>query len=1705
MKFTPISAALEGERVLAVIPEFRGGLSTWRKRLNLFSGRSLSHVALRAEQHHRNGHLASLGQLRSTGVVSGLVVAEELPTTAEKVVQISAGRGLRGDGEDVWLPRPVRVSLNQLPVLLPRGTSAPLAEVLSGDDAVSGVRTFVLLLQPVTLQQANAIDPNRCTDWDDSARAYEDERSIDGVRLILHPWEGEEEGTGAAASQWRNRLAFAIFQRELDEQPLPWHAHGVPIALIALTSDQQRIAFVDGFAVVRPGGCPLPRRRLAPGGGDAYLAQARVQQFAEQIAELAPEGDSLAQQQQWVRNVVAPRFRYLPPVGLLPRAAGTPRSGGTYQNHFFPANYISEVAPIPQEQLELVLRDSAALAPYDLTHADQVQIWVPVPQAWYEPDLLEVKQVDPLFQQRISEFQLRRAEWLIRRELVRERSIALTKAITGEAPRYALPDPNRLPDEDLVPFSSSLALLSPLVDSTENDTFYVLKQEESTLSLETGDSLSLYIWIDPDAPPSSVEIWWYLDQVFSHRVYWGNVIIEDRVTRRLMGRLPEPGEWVRMDISASHLGLEGKSLFGMAVRVVGGRMAIGHVGKRAAATGAETIWLGDSLPAGAIADEATFPRNKGWSWVDPDTFQSLQRHLASMLTRETQKRQKPFAGNRALVSNLATGDSFHALKNATETLSIAPGDWLSVHVYIDPLHPPERIEIWWLTTDPDRRLRRVYWGSPSRWGRAAGHTQGQAKGPLSALDVGRWVRLEVAAAELTLEGRQIDGMAFLVNGGRAAWAAAGKYALIGSARQETVWIGDSTPAGVSVVTDPGWQWVTLTEKSTPLGDDLPPLLTFATIKEEDYGTSEPPAASGGSRVATAMADLRSKLLNQTPIDRDAIYVEDWPSTAVIPENLRAKVSYNQKTKNLIIKGVLLQAERDALELAALSAASDATKASIKKAINDLYSRSQDNTTLKILEGKGLNAFIRFLEDKVSQADDQVEFGFLNVRTDMYRLRQQVLTQEDASKLAISPTLAEIAKRESSPATQSDLSAYFKAARGRMIKTTDSDAVEGTEEGGEVRSPRSASGPIGPRSSDEQSVREALVMNAAREGLSVTTRELLSAAGSGRTPTPERGLRIDEVKIQERSPLSVSTERSASVLYSPTPSASDVVEQAPIVGRVLETVAVAERLKQPAAIETHDYSLKGRKTVVDGLAAIEILKDLPVPGNENLNFGQIHARQGGLSLDEDQALIDAGEDKDEVFYFSLAVRALDRTVAALRLGEGRTQQYREAIRLCRSVLVELEGLQVELSQRLQVVETELAEARHDVSVARTLLAEEEDRVGRINDRRDRILEKHVTYLAYQRPRTADLLVPPPWRSLDPGVSGDPLVPCLGDDHPIPRELQAMTNLLREAPLSWFPGLNLDRVDDIESQVALVTTAKRQVSLKVQERFIRAQPGVTAQTSSAGDTTAGAASFTPPAAVTTGNTPIAASINRIYEQKQQQLYQQRLVLEQLDLRTVAVQSWRETRRQSEQLLTLGDLLTASHLQPEISDAAARLMNSVTRVATCLYARFKAVTPALRLGWAERLSQFDTAVPLRTLTNLPRWGEIASSDRRDMQTLVDWLFQRINPAREDAIAYVDDLIRLCALLSSHAPVNQIITGRVLKPATVSRGGRVQISIDPREVRIGMPVLVYSATNSVVAQGVVDDLSGGLASTRITSTTQSSLNLTEKTRVQLLRQALR
>jgi hypothetical protein len=1693
-----ISDPLAGERLQQVVPEPGGADQALFQRLRLFSGRALSDVALTTEQDHRRKRLRQLALLRSPGVVRGLEVGEEQAATSQQWLQISPGYGLTALGAEVGLPRPLRLPFASLPRLNETDTAAPTGTAASP-------RLWILLLQPVSVLQAVAVDPNRCSEWDDSGRAFEEETHSEGVRLgvlavddqlpeewagelqrqlpghgeewpqlawspdgrwlasagsdgLLRLWTGLEAGAGETSlerkgheggvtslcwrpdgwrlasggaegqvrlwspgddrpdplvevkaheravlslawnpdgqrlasgaedgslklwgadsegtlpwladldrldgavtslgwspdgqtlasggadgvlllwvasdggwairaklkghdggvrslawsgdggrlasggadgvvriwnatagmeitplverrahrgdvlhlawdgdgsglasggvdgtvrlwsmdslqeppgqagdregavlqlrwdgaglrvasadpgekgirlgrlegKRWRNRVADALLQWEQRQrangEPMPWDDLGLPIALIALSADRQRIAFVDSAAVVRSGGALKEGTPLLPQRTPPALIRARLQQFAEQMAELPAAGAVSGElEQRWFAEQVVGPFRHLPPVGLLPRAAlgdlqlqpqsraGWPQTGAsgltTRECRFFPETWLVHLAPIPQEQLELALGEASALAPYDLDRPDQVQLWVPVPDAWFEPDLLLEEAEDPAFQAAIDRFSVSRDDWLQRRGWLRRRLGAITRAISGTAVRFAQPDPGQL-------------------DADE----------------------------------------------------------------------PEP--------------IDG-------------------------------------------ADEADPP-----------------------------------------------------------AASTTPGS---------------------------------------------------------------------GAAE----------------------------------------------------------------------------------PEDDYGTER----SGTIRTVTALDNLIQELRANTPIDNDAVFlptkkdakgkrlVLDSAQVAEIQIKLaeinnteKEQLSYDGSSGLLMIRGVMSQGVKDKLMPATSTGSSTPPPtvfefdpqlfdpAEVSTAINSLFKSSQNNTDLLGLDQNrlapitsssqapsppfiGLEAFIERLQQTTARADDSIEFGFLQARTNMFRIRQQVMGQEDALKLATSPTLAAIASRETARISQNDLKTYFQRLKSvtpnerSLLRLSIDNAAEpsgGTAAAdsldGELAATRDAPQPppepsIGP--APRRFAAPGFLMSdvAAPEFTLNPELNVVAAASSELDPT-----------VVQNNPWLLNAGLDA--------ASSTVIGDSPLSGSVPELITVAQRLPQPAAVQTSDFVISDRLTILAGLSDKGIFKDLAIPGQPDLTFGAIQS--GGAVLDPLKPEAAA----DEVGYFSKAVETLDLTVAALRLGEGRVQQVRQAIGLCLRTLQELRQLQARLEQRLRLVEIALAEARQDLSVAQALLAEEKERVTAINNRRTRILRDHVAFLAFQRPRSLDLRRPSAWIRLDPAAAASPVPPCFNDRTPIPREVRAMVELLREAPLGWFSGLleGLRRLDRIDTLVRLYRSA-------AQRREQIATASLTVAPLGAPPLTA----FTSPelSASELGDSPVGRSIGRLYGQQRLLLRQrwQRQAPPTLEL--VAAQSWQESLRQAELCLTLGDLLAGDHHRPELSAEAAALQEQWCRVATCLKERFGAVQPRLRLDWAERLSQFDGPADLRQLSTLPRWGEVADGPgRRALQELVDWLFQQVNGGLEEAVAFANDLVRLALLLACHAPVNQILSGQVITAAPLAPEARLPVRIDPLRVRIGMPVL-FHGSDGVVAEGVVEDLSGTVATTRIVRGNASRTADTQ-TRVQFLRQPL-
>ena len=263
----------------------------------------------------------------------------------------------------------------------------------------------------------------------------------------------------------------------------------------------------------------------------------------------------------------------------------------------------------------------------------------------------------------------------------------------------------------------------------------------TTLPVGVGNALFSYVYLDPANPPSELMLQWN-DGTWEHRAYWGSNLIlwgtDGTVSRRYMGPLPPTGQWTRLSIPATQVGLGGSVLNGMAFAVYNGRATWDYAGRY-------LVWVDDALPAGAVPGGT----NEGWSWVSTNP--------------------SPFGGTLAHQSALAAGIHQHYFAGATATLAVAAGDTLFAYVYLDPANPPSEIMLQW---NDGTWEHRAYWGANLiAWG-ADGTVGRRFMGPLPP--TGQWVKLSVPAAQVGLVGSTVSGIAFTLYDGRATWDFAGK-------------------------------------------------------------------------------------------------------------------------------------------------------------------------------------------------------------------------------------------------------------------------------------------------------------------------------------------------------------------------------------------------------------------------------------------------------------------------------------------------------------------------------------------------------------------------------------------------------------------------------------------------------------------------------------------------------------------------------------------------------------------------------------------------------------------------------------------------------------------------------------------------------------------------------------------------------------------
>lgn len=106
------------------------------------------------------------------------------------------------------------------------------------------------------------------------------------------------------------------------------------------------------------------------------------------------------------------------------------------------------------------------------------------------------------------------------------------------------------------------------------------------MTVNSGDSLYAYVYIDPATVPSQLMLQWY-DGSWEHRAYWGANQLwwgtEGTAASRNQGPVPAAGQWTRLEVPASQLGLEGRTVTGMAFTLFDGRVTWDNAGKSSTA------------------------------------------------------------------------------------------------------------------------------------------------------------------------------------------------------------------------------------------------------------------------------------------------------------------------------------------------------------------------------------------------------------------------------------------------------------------------------------------------------------------------------------------------------------------------------------------------------------------------------------------------------------------------------------------------------------------------------------------------------------------------------------------------------------------------------------------------------------------------------------------------------------------------------------------------------------------------------------------------------------------------------------------------------------------------------------------------------------------------------------------------------------------
>lgn len=780
---------------------------------------------------------------------------------------------------------------------------------------------------------------------------------------------------------------------------------------------------------------------------------------------------------------------------------------------------------------------------------------------------------------------------------------------------------------------------------------------------------------------------------------------------------------------------------------------------------------------------------------------------------------------------------------------------------------------------------------------------------------------------------------------------------------------------------------------------------------------------------------------------------------------------------------------------------------------------------------GLEHFILELQKKIEQTEGYLNAGFVKAETDMYRLRQLLLGNIKASRLATSPAMGQIVGGQKTMPSVEDVEFYFNTA---ITTKPGEPAAEALGIASQQITPIMMTPKDMVGKTEDEKIDSALAIMKKREtGEEIKTEELFFATSTLASIAAERLGDANKTVSMLAQPDKVKFVEDDLIYAKPALSPVMMAYREPAFTRQKQGVTrdkpLVERVYESPAMEVKSNTVKTKSSVFDSLAKVplDIDEEVTIVGSDTAvlkeadydailtKLGEGDPRSAVLEnrADKSDGLVvfaitplteEEKEDLDENQQKSLQGVLNDNrdkkriSFKDVNIGknirggffdpdptDGDEANYFTAgvtalehgMEAMRAVDRKLDGYKIALKQSKKV----LADLRVNAKRWDDTLKESDDKLTVL--RHDAL----VTRSLFDEERTRITAINKQRRAiLDNYVTSLAFVrPRLVDSRLDTPSIKLYGEYVNPVPACLAEDFEatgeLEDMLDIfrEVPVSWLKNAKSLVKLvKYPAKVVDIMKHANSRTYKVISNIATVQSTTYQAYNQNEYGKAISSIVYAHQQYKQSFFEQKAKIDFAQLNT---KTWLDLVKQAKTNLSLADLIEAGKGNSALARKATIVMEDIEDVAVCLYHRCNELEPAIKLQWANLISVYDKPVDLRHLEILPAWEKIDFIFRRDLQNMVDWLFSQVETDIAQARQTMNDLVRVCILLAAHAPVSTIVRGYVDEPSTGKIGDVLDLVVDKGLVKVGMIATVFT-DKAVAAQGVVEDVGKKAARIKVT-----------------------